>query len=77
MHSYPKRLIEVDLPIKTHFCPCAQGEIHPAWAHLHAAYLVGTPAVGSLPGGDLRGALARSGRCALPGILSSEWRDSG
>ena len=56
--TYPKRLIEVDLPIKRDLCPRAAGEVHPARAHLDAAHLVGAAAAGGLPGGDLRGALA-------------------
>ena len=49
--TYPKRLIEVDLPIKEISKHCPSGEVHKARSHLHAAYLVGQAASGSLPSG--------------------------
>ena len=61
MPVYPKRLIEVDLPIKRISAHARRGEIHPARAHFHAAYLVGAASAGGLSGGDLRGAVAGPG----------------
>ena len=34
------------------------GEVHPPWASVHAASVVGATAVGGVSGGDLRGAVA-------------------
>ena len=59
--TYPKRLIEVDLPIRRISAHCAAGEVDSAWAYLDAAHLVGAAAVGGVPGGDLRGAVAGPG----------------
>lgn len=47
MH-YPKRLIEVDLPIKRIFARAAEEE-HPAWAYFHDAHLVGPTAIDGVP----------------------------
>ena len=63
--TYPKRLIEVDLPIKR-ISAMHSGRSRSGMGHLDAAHLVGTTAAGGLPGGDLRIALARPGRRELP-----------
>jgi hypothetical protein len=49
MPPYPKRLIEVDLPIKRISAHARRGEVHPPRPHLDAAHLVGAPAFGRLP----------------------------
>ena len=64
MTPYPKRLIEVDLPI-TRISARQAGEVDPARAHFDAAHLVGAAAVGCVPRGHLRGALARPCRPEL------------
>ena len=47
-------------------------EVDPAWAHLDAAYLVGTEATGSVPSGDLRGIMAGPGGRTLPTGVSGQ-----
>ena len=59
--TYPKRLIEVDLPIARISAHARREKVDPPRAHLDAAHLVGAASAGGVPGRDLRGALARPG----------------
>jgi hypothetical protein len=55
----PQTSVEVRfIEVKGRACP--PGKVHPSRPYLHPAYLVGAPASGSLPGGDMRCPLARS-----------------
>ena len=59
--NYPKRLIEVDLPIKR-ISAHARREKSIRHGHISTlAHLVGTAAACGVPGSDLRRALARPG----------------
>ena len=73
MPSYPKRLIEVDLPIKR-IRHMRGGRSRSGMGIFFVAHLVGTEAVGGVPGGDLRGAVAGSGRWELPAGVSGRGR---
>jgi hypothetical protein len=63
--KYPKRLIEVDLPIED-FGACEAREVDPAWAYIDTTYLVGSKTARGLPCGPVRCIMAGPGGRALP-----------
>jgi len=62
--GYPKRLIEVDLPIKKISAHARRGKVDPARSYFDAAHLVGAAPPGRLPSRVVCGALARSRKIA-------------
>ena len=58
---YPKRLIEVDLPIKR-ISAHARREKSIRHGHISTLHIWWAPSAGGVPGSDLRGALAQGHR---------------